>query len=174
MITFQAEILRAENQGAAMAGWAYVKVPGTIANQIKPNYKQVYRIKGQIDGHAFAGLALMPMGDGDYYLAINGTMRKVLKKGIGDRLALALEEDKDFKISIPEDLEICLLDEDDDLMGKFMALAKSHRNYFIKYITDAKTEPTRTKRIAMTVEAMVLGLDFGAMIRLDKARRQQG
>ena len=174
MVTFQAEILRAENQGAAMAGWAYVEVPRAIANRIKPDYKQVYRVRGQIDDHAFAGLALMPMGEGDYYLAINGTMRRTLKKGVGDTLTLALEEDRDFKITIPEDLEICLLDEDDDLMGKFMALAKSHRNYFIKYITDAKTEPTRAKRIAMTVEAMILGLDFGAMIRLDKARRQQG
>lgn len=157
-----------------MAGWAYVEVPRAIANRIKRDYKQVYRVRGQIDDHIFAGLALMPMGDGDYYLAINGTMRRVLNKDVGDMLALCLEEDKDFKITIPEDLEICLLDEDDDLMGKFMALAKSHRNYFIKYITDAKTEPTRTKRIAMTVEAMILGLDFGAMIRLDKARRQHG
>ncbi len=174
MVTFQAEILRAENQGAAMAGWAYVEVPRAIANRIKPDYKQVYRVRGEIDGHPFAGLALMPKGEGDYYLAINGTMRRVLEKRVGDVLALCLEEDKDFKIAMPEDLEICLLDEDDDLLGKFMALAKSHRNYFIKYITDAKTDTTRTKRIAMTVEAMIMGLDFGAMIRLDKARRQNG
>ncbi|MEC3878851.1 YdeI/OmpD-associated family protein [Parapedobacter sp. 10938] len=174
MTTFRAEIQRAENQGAAMAGWAYVEVPHAIANQIKPNYKQVYRVRGQIDGHAFAGLALMPKGEGDYYLAINGSMRRVLKKGVGEVLALCLEEDKDFKIVMPEDLEVCLLDEDDDLMGKFMALPMSHRNYFITYITDAKTEPTRTKRIAMTVEAMILGIDFGAMIRLDKVRRQNG
>src|SRR3546814_357954 len=174
MGTFQAEIVRAENQGAAMAGWAYGQVPHAIANQIKPEYKQVYRVRGQLDGHTFAGLALMPKGEGDYYLAVNGNMRRVLKKGVGDMLALCLEEDKDFKITMPEDLEICLLDEDDDLMGKFMALAKSHRNYFIKYITDAKTEPTRAKRIAMTVEDIIRELDFGAMIRLDKARRKQG
>lgn len=158
--------------GAAMAGWVYVEVPYAIANRIKADYKQVYRVRGQIDGHIFAGLALMPMGEGNYYLAINSSMRKVLQKGVGDVLAICLEEDTDFKITMPEDLEICLLDDEDDLMAKFMALAKSHRNYFIKYVTDAKTEPTRAKRIAMTVEAMVLGLDFGAMIRLDKARRQ--
>jgi len=173
MVAFQAEILKAETQGAAMAGWAYVEVPYAIANRIKSDYKQVYRVRGQIDGHVFSGLALMPMGEGDYFLAINGTMRRVLKKGVGDLLALVLEEDGDFRIEIPEDLEICLLDEDENLMEKFMALAKSHRNYFIKYIAEAKTEPTRTKRIAMTVEAMDLGLDFGAMIRLDKARRQK-
>ncbi len=155
-----------------MAGWAYVEVPRIIACQIKPDYKQVYRVRGQIDSYTFAGMALMPMGEGDYYLAINAAMRRTLKKDIGDLLTLCLEEDKEFRIDVPEDLEICMRDEDDDLMERFMALAKSHRNYFIKYITDAKTEPTRAKRIAMTVEAMILKLDFGAMIRLDKARRQ--
>lgn len=172
MITFQAEIQRAENLGAAMAGWAYVEVPHAIANQIKPDYKQVYRVRGEIDGRAFTGLALMPKGEGDYYLAINRAMRGELRKDVGDALTLCLEEDRDFEIIMPEDLEICLLEEEDDLMGKFMALAKSHRNYFIKYIKEAKTEPTRTRRIAMTVEAMVLGIDFGAMIRLDKSRRR--
>ncbi|WP_353128516.1 YdeI/OmpD-associated family protein [Parapedobacter pyrenivorans] len=173
MVTFQAEILRAETQGTAMLGWSYVEVPQLIAFQLKPNYKQVYRVRGEIDGHAFSGLALMPKGEGDYILAINGAMRKVLKKGVGDVLSLILEEDKDFTIEMPEDLEVCLLDDEADLMDRFMALAKSHRNYFIKYINEAKTEPTRTKRIIMTVEAMTLGLDFGAMIRLDKARRQR-
>lgn len=173
MVTFKAEIVRAENQGAAMAGWAYVKVPQAVAFGIKPDYKQAYRVRGQIDDQSFAGLALMPMGEGDYYLAINGAMRRILTKDVGDVLALSLEEDTDFKIDMPADLEICLLDDEADLMGRFMALANSHRNYFTKYINEAKTEPTRTKRIAMTLEAMALALDFGAMIRLDKKRRQQ-
>lgn len=155
-----------------MVGWAYIDVPRAIAQQLKPDYKQVYRVRGEIDGHPFSGMALMPKGEGDYILAINGSMRKVLNKGVGDRLFLRLEEDKEFVIEVPEDLEICLLDDETDLMERFMALAKSHRNYFIKYINDAKTEPTRAKRIAMTVEAMSLGMDFGAMIRLDKARRR--
>ncbi len=171
MVTFHAEILKSTQQGTAMLGWLYVEVPQAIAHQIKPNYKQVYRIRGEIDQQPFSGLAMMPKGDGDYILAINGKMRKVLKKGEGDVLLLCLEEDKDFKIEIPEDLEICLLDEEADLMDRFMALARSHRNYFINYINEAKTEPTRTKRIAMTVEAMTLRMDFGAMIRLDKSRR---
>ena len=166
------EILKSAQKGAMM-GWSYIELPKVIAQQIKPDYKQVYRVRGEIDGQPFAGLALTPAGEGDYILPINGRMRKLLKKGVGDILFLSLEEDKDFKIEIPEDLELCLLDDEGDLMGRFMALAKSHRNYFIKHINEAKTEPTRIKRIAMTVEAMVLELDFGAMIRLDKSRRQQ-
>ncbi|SEL07406.1 YdeI/OmpD-associated family protein [Parapedobacter koreensis] len=172
MVEFQAEIIRSETQGAAMVGWAYIDVPQGIADRLKPGYRQVYRVRGEIDGHPFSGLSLMPKGAGDYILAINSGMRKVLEKGVGDTLSLRLEEDHEFVIEIPEDLEICLLDDAEDLLGRFMGLPKSHRNYFINHINGAKTEPTRTKRIAMTVEAMAMGLDFGAMIRLDKARRR--
>lgn len=173
MVKFQAIILRSEDQGTAMVGWAYIDVPQAIAEQMKPGYRQVYRVRGEIDGQSFSGLALMPKGAGDYILAINGVMRKALKKGVGDILSLRLEEDREFVIEIPEDLEICLSDDEGDLLGRFRALSKSHRNYFLNHINGAKTEPTRAKRIAMTVEAMSLGLDFGAMIRLDKARRQR-
>ncbi|MFC3196998.1 YdeI/OmpD-associated family protein [Parapedobacter deserti] len=172
MVAFEAKILKSDSHGAAMIGWAYINVPHAIAQQLKPDYKQPYRVRGEIDGCTFSGLSLMPKGRGDYILAINGNMRKALGKGVGDLLFLRLEEDKDFIIEVPEDLEICFLNDEADLMERFMALTKSHRNYFIKYINEAKTELTRTKRIAMTVEAMAMGLDFGAMIRLDKTRRQ--
>ena len=171
MVNFEAEIMRSETQGAAMVGWVYIDVPQPVAARIKADYKRAFRVRGQLDGHPFDGLTLMPKGKGDYFLAINGAMRKVLRKDVGDVLAVQLEEDKEFRITLPADLEICLSDGGDDLMERFMALAKSHRNYFINYVTAAKTDQTRAKRIALTVEAMSLGIGFGAMIRLDKARR---
>lgn len=174
MVEFRAWIEQADRQqGMAMAGWMYVEIPQTITEQLKPGYRQVFRVRGEIDDHPFTGLALMPKGEGDYLLAINGTMRKVLKKRVGDFLVLRLEEDRDFVIEVPEELEWCLADEEGNLLERFRALPKSHRNYFLNHINGAKTDATRTKRIAMTVEAMALGLDFGAMIRLDKARRQR-
>ena len=174
MIEFRALIERSGPElGAAMAGWSYVEVPRSIAEQLKPGCRQAYRVRGEIDGQAFRGLTLMPKGEGDYFLAINGTMRRKLGKGEGDFLSLKLEEDADFTIEVPAELEICLLDEGEELLERFMGLTKAHRNYFLNYIHGAKTDPTRTRRIAMTVEAMALGMDFGAMIRLDKARRAQ-
>ena len=174
MVEFRALIERAaRQQGMAMAGWMYVEIPQAIAEQLKPGHRQAFHVRGEIDGHPFAGLALLPKGEGDYLLAINGSMRKVLKKQVGDFLSLCLEEDRDFSIEIPDELELCLADEEGDLLERFWALPKSHRNYFLNHINGAKTDVTRTKRIAMTVEAMALGLDFGAMIRRDKARRQR-
>ena len=175
MVEFKALIERSgQQQGPAMMGWAYIDVPQTISERLKPGCRQVYRVRGEIDGQSFAGLALMPKGEGDYILAINGAMRRMLKKDVGDFISLRLEEDREFIIEMPEDLEICLSDDEGNLIERFNALPKSRRNYFLNHINGAKTEPTRARRITMTVEAMAMGLDFGAMIRLDKARRQRG
>ncbi|QNL49663.1 DUF1905 domain-containing protein [Olivibacter sp. SDN3] len=169
MVLFEAEILKFSNKGEK-TGWSYIEIPAKLAAQIKPDYRRSFRVKGCLDDVEVAGLALTPMGDGDFILALKATLRKQLKKAEGDYLRIQLEEDTTFKIDLPDDLEICLCEEE-LWLERFMSLAKSHRNYFINWINEAKTEPTRTKRIALTVEAMEKQLDFGAMIRMDKARR---
>jgi uncharacterized protein YdeI (YjbR/CyaY-like superfamily) len=50
----------------------------------------------------------------------------------------------------------------------FQSLPKSHQHYFSKWIESAKTEPTKTKRIAMAVNAMSKKMDFGQMLRSAK------
>jgi uncharacterized protein YdeI (YjbR/CyaY-like superfamily) len=65
---------------------------------------------------------------------------------------------------MPEDLEICL-SEEKHLMENFLKQPKSHQNYFINWINQAKTETTRTKRIVLTINAMDKKMDYGQMIR---------
>ncbi|MFC6102040.1 YdeI/OmpD-associated family protein [Olivibacter domesticus] len=169
MITFSAEILKFGNKGEK-SGWSYIEIPKDLAGQIKPDYRKSFRVKGKIDQEEVKGLALTPMGEGDFILALKATLRKKIKKEEGAQVAVMLEEDKDFKIEMPEDLEICL-GEEVIWMERFLALAKSHQHYFINWINQAKAEETRAKRIALTLEAMEKQLNFGAMIRMDKARR---
>lgn len=163
MIQLNAEIEKFENMGEK-TGWSYVFIPEAIANQIKPNNKKSFRVKGKIDQVQIAGMATIPMGEGDFILALKADLRKQLKKEAGARLELFLEEDKDFKVEMPEDLEICLSDPE-HLMQNFLKQPKSHQNYFINWINQAKTETTRTKRIVLTVNAMDKQMDYGQMIR---------
>lgn len=163
MIHFKAEIERFETMGEK-TGWSYVFIPEALANEIKAGCKRSFRVKGKIDELEVSGLATIPMGEGDFIIALNGPLRKKLRKEAGAAIELFLTEDKDFKIEMPEDLEICL-SEEDHLMQNFLKQPKSHQNYYINWINQAKTEPTRTKRLVMTVKAMDKGQDFGAMIR---------
>lgn len=169
MITFNAEIFKFSNKGEK-SGWSYIEIPKDLAENIKPGCRKSFRVKGKIDQEEVNGLALTPMGEGNFILALKAPLRKKLKKEEGALVQLILEEDKDFKIEMPEDLEICL-GEQEVWLTRFLALAKSHQHYFINWINQAKTEETRAKRIALAVEAMEKQLDFGAMIRMDKARR---
>ncbi|TCD12080.1 DUF1905 domain-containing protein [Pedobacter frigidisoli] len=169
MIHFKAEIERFEQMGEK-TGWSYVFIPAALASEIKPDCKKSFRVKGKIDHIEVEGMATMPMGEGDFILALKTEVRKRLKKEAGASLELFLEEDKDFKVEMPEDLEICL-SEEEHLMRNFLEQAKSHQNYYINWINQAKTETTRTKRIVMTITAMDKKQDFGAMIRESQGKK---
>jgi len=166
MITFKAEIERFAEMGEK-TGWSYVFIPGTIANEIKPDCKKSFRVKGRIDHVEIVGMATVPMGEGDFIIALKASLRKQLRKEKGAIVELELEEDKDFKIEIPEDLELCLSDEP-HLMEGFMKLPMSHRNWYINWLNSAKTEPTRTKRLVKIVSAMDRGMTFSEMMREGK------
>jgi len=166
MIHIKAEIERFEQMGEK-TGWSYVFIPAAIANEIKPDCKVSFRVKGKLDDLGIAGIATVPMGEGDFIIAINATLRKKIKKEAGAKVELWLKEDRDFKIEMPADLEICLA-EDEMLLTRFLQQPKSHQNYFIKWINDAKTEKTRTKRLVMTIDAMEKLQDYGTMIRESK------
>jgi len=166
MITLHAEIERFEANGEK-TGWSYVFIPNAIADQIKSGERRSIRVKGKIDEVEIRGIGLIPMGHGDFIMALNKSLRKQLRKEAGAKVMLSLVFDADFKIDMPDDLEMCLAEEE-DLLQRFLANPKSHQNYFINWLNTAKTEPTRTKRLVMIVNAMHKQLDFGAMIREGK------
>ncbi|WP_316799820.1 YdeI/OmpD-associated family protein [Pedobacter frigidisoli] len=172
MIYLKAEIERFAQMGEK-TGWSYVFIPADTANEIKAGCKVSFRVKGKIDALEISGLATIPMGGGDYIIALRSELRRKLKKEAGAAIELWLEEDKTFKIEMPEDLEMCLAD-GEGLLEHFLRQPKSHQAYFIKWINEAKTEVTRTKRLTMTISAMEKGQDYGAMIRASKSRTLDG
>jgi hypothetical protein len=167
MVTFKAEIERFAEMGEK-TGWTYIFIPSVIANEIKADCKKSYRVKGKLDQIPVEGLALVPMGEGDFIISLNATLRKKLKKEKGGVVDVSLEEDTTFKIEIPEDLELCLSDDEPELLKSFLKLPKSHQNWYINWLNSAKTEPTRTKRIVRIVSAMAKDWDFGTMMREGK------
>lgn len=162
MITFTTTILKFASQGEK-TGWTYITIPAAIAQQLKPGNKKSFRVKGKLDNYAFNLIALLPMGEGDFIMALNNTIRKAIRKQKGDSLKVQLEvDDKTIQLS-PELLE-CLADEPAALAA-FNKMPVSHRHYYSKWIESAKTEATKTKRIAHTVTALSKGIDYGTMLR---------
>jgi hypothetical protein len=151
-------------------GWTYLDIPAAIACEIKPNNKLSFRVKGFLDGTTISGIALVPMGEGDFILPVKAALQKVLGKRKGSMVKIQLEIDLDFKIEMPDDLAECFADEPEALHN-FNQLPKSHQHYYFKWINEAKTEATRTKRIAATLDAASKGLSYGEMIRAMRGGR---
>jgi hypothetical protein len=169
MVEFTAEMERFGEMGEK-TGWSYVFIPFALAQQIKPACKKSFRVKGKLDNLVIEGVATVPMGEGDFIIALKADLRKKLKKEAGALIKLQLKEDTEFKIEMPEELELCLRDEP-LLLENFLKLPKSHQNWYINWLNSAKTEPTRTKRIVKIVSAMDRGLSFAEMMREDKPQK---
>lgn len=169
MVSFTATILKFDKQGEK-TGWTYILIPLKIANKLNPSVKKSYRVKGKLDEFKIEKVALVPMGEGDFIMAINAVMRKGIGKTKGATIKVQIELDTS-QIKVPPELLVCLQDEPAAL-EYFNSLPQGHRNYFTKWIQSAKTEPTKVKRITMVVKTMVRKMDFGAMLREDREERK--
>jgi hypothetical protein len=162
MVQFTTTILQFAEQGEK-TGWTYIRITAAQAQRLKPGNKKSFRVKGRLDDHPIKKVALLPMGEGDFIMALNATMRKAIRKQKGASLKVQLEVDN-AKIEPPADLLECLGDEP-EAIAYFRQLPKSHQNYFGNWVRSAKTDATRAKRIARVVTAMVKKQTYGEMIR---------
>lgn len=168
MIRFTTTIQQFDEQGEK-TGWTYIEIPADIAKKLKPGNKKSFRVKGKLDQYSINGIALLPMGGGSFIMALNKTMRKGIRKKKGAMMKVQLEEDlQQYRLNA-EFME-CLNDEP-GAEKFFNTLPKSHQNYFSKWIEGAKTEPTKTKRIAKAVSALVKHMGFNVMMRNEREKR---
>jgi hypothetical protein len=156
-------IIRKFNEQGEKTGWTHIIIPADIARQLMPGNKKSFRVKGKLDDFSISGIALMPMGGGEFVMPLNATIRKGIHKNEGAMLTAKLEVDKK-EIKPPAEFVECLKDEP-VAYEHFFSLAKSHQLYFTRWIDSAKTEPTKTKRIAQAVNALLKKFDFGMMLR---------
>jgi hypothetical protein len=165
MVKYTTTILKFEKQGEK-TGWTYIEVPADIAEKLKPGNKRSFRVKGKLDSYAISGIALLPMGGGSFIMALNADMRKGIGKRYGAMLKVQLEEDKKGFV-FNKDFMDCLNDEP-TAIEFFKSLPGSHQKYFSKWIDSAKTDPTKTKRIAWAVTALAKKQGYAEMIRSHK------
>lgn len=170
MVQFNATIKKFDSQGEK-TGWTYIEIPAAIAHKLNSNNKKGFRVKGKLDDYEFSMIALLPMGGGDFIMALNAAMRKRIGKQKGAIIKVKMEVDTN-EIKPPEELIECLQDEP-EAFKYFKSLPKGHQNYFTNWINSAKTDPTKAKRIAATLNALNKKWDFGQMIRAMKKMSDQ-
>lgn len=169
MISFSTTIKRFDKKGEK-TGWTYFEISASQAQKLNPGKKVGYRVKGTLDQFAIHRVPVLPMGGGRFIMPLNAKMRKAIGKEKGDKLTVKLEVDA-RTIPPSADFMKCLRD-DARAMTHFKTLSGSHQRYFSKWIEDAKTVETKTKRITMAVIALGSGQGFPEMLRANKRRRE--
>lgn len=168
MVHYTATIKQFATQGEK-TGWTYIEVPASVAEELKPGFRKSFRVKGKLDSYPIKGIALLPMGGGNFIMALNSLIRKNIGKRKGAMLQVQLQSDEE-ELKLNHDFVACLND-DPDARAYFDKLPRSHQLYFSKWIESAKTDPTKTKRISMAVNALSRNLGFGEMLRNERKLR---
>jgi Domain of unknown function (DUF1905)/Bacteriocin-protection, YdeI or OmpD-Associated len=162
-IELQNALIQRFNQQGEKTSWSFIEIPALLAVTIHASDKKSFRGKGTFDGHAFAQIGLVPMGEGNYILPFNAGHRKTTGKKPGDTVHLILEKDLSEWILNP-DLEACLMDAP-GLYERFTKLPKGHQRYFSNWIEGTKNPTLRADRIFKTLFAIEHKMDYGQMIR---------
>lgn len=162
MVKFKVQLQKFKSKGEK-TGWTYIEIPAEVANKLKPDNKKTFRVKGKIDEHRIDAVALIPIGEGKFILAVNAVMRKAIKKIHGALVEIHIEEDE--KQMINDELLIACLNDEPNALNYFIGLPKSHQNWFSNWVKSAKTQATLTKRIAAIVHACTLKMSFSDMMK---------
>lgn len=165
MIKFNTIILKFDKQGEK-TGWTYIEISSAQAKKLNPGMKVSYRVKGKFDQYPFEKLALLPMGEGGFIIPLNAKIRKAIGKKMGDKLTVEMDLDN-RQIEPSADFMACLK-EDPEAMKFFKTLPGAHQRYFSKWIDDAKTMQTKTKRIVMALTAFSKKQGFPEMMRANR------
>lgn len=169
-VRFTATMHKFEKQGEK-TGWTYIEIPADLAQQLKPGNRKEFKVKGKLDNYPIKRVSLMPMGGGSFIMPVNATMRKGLGKRHGAMVDVQISADNsEFKFNT--DFLECLADEP-GAKSYFQSLPGSHQRYYSKWIDDAKTEQTKTKRITLAISALAKQWSYGEMLRASQEKKQR-
>ena len=130
-------------------GWgAYVIVPHNVPQEF--GRKGRIPVQAKLDGLPYAG-SLMPSGTEYHLLAVPKDIRAQLGKEPGDLIRVELCEDATPRtVELPADFMTLLRKE--KLLASFEQLSMTRRKEYRNWLSTAKREDTRQRRMVKAVE----------------------
>lgn len=143
---FTAEVQKHPDMNAA-----YVEFPYDVEKEFGTRGR--VKVQVQFDGHNYRG-SLAPMGKKFHLLGLTQMVRKAIGKEPGDKVQVILHKDEEERtVEVPADLQELLKDHP-VARTFFDTLSYTHRKEYVQWITGAKKEETRKRRLQKTVEML--------------------
>jgi hypothetical protein len=147
-ISFTAPIIQHEGMNAG-----YVEFPLSVEEVF--GTRGMVKVKVLFDGKEEYRGIMSNMGTGCHILILTQEVRRKLGKTFGDAVLVELEHDLEKReVVIPEDIQH-LLTEYPEAQAFFEMLSYTHRKEYINWITSAKKEETRAKRMVEFIEKLL-------------------
>lgn len=116
-------------------------------------------VKLTLNGVAFKAFAA-PMGDGTHGIVINKQMQREAGVSPGDRVDVTLAVDTAPRtVDVPSELQAALK-KSGRARAFFDELSYTHKKDFVTWITDAKREETRRRRLDETLRLLEAGVKW--------------
>lgn len=122
---------------------AYIEIPFDVEKVY--GAKRV-KVKATFDGIEYRG-SIVKMGLPCYMIGITKALRSKIGKQPGDNIEVTIEKDEEERVvEIPEEFRE-EIKKDSDIEEFWNSLSFSIKNKYIKWITSAKKEDTRKRRL---------------------------
>ena len=146
---FTTRLRRPEGTGTATFIEVPLDVPALFGHKRAP-------LEVTINGHTYR--TTVAVYGGEYFLPVNRENREAAGVEAGDEVEVALALDTEPRtVEVPDDLRRAL-DADPEAAARFDAMAFTHRKEYVEWVTGAKREETRERRVAAAVERIGEGL----------------
>lgn len=143
-ISFSATIIQHEGMNAG-----YIEFPFSVEEIF--GLRGMVKVKALFDGKVEYRGIMSNMGTGCHILILTQEIRGKLGKTFGDSVSVEVEHDLEKReVIIPEEI-LELLNKYPEAQAFFGKLSYTHRKEYINWITSAKREETRAKRMELFI-----------------------
>jgi hypothetical protein len=135
---------------AGDGGGAYVLFPYDTEQEFATKGK--VPVKATFDGVPYTG-SLFKYSNPQHMLGVLKAIRKQTGKGPGDTIEVVVWRDEEVRtIEVPAQFKALMKKK--ELLSSFENLSYSHRKEYCRWITEAKKEETRLKRLDKAIERL--------------------
>lgn len=140
-------------------GNPFIDVSPARASKIRARWRKPMPVRIRINGKPEAGwkINMMPRGDGGFYLYLHGDVRKASKTGVGDKVTVDVEFDKDYRPGpmhpMPTWFEEAL-DTDPKARQAWDELIPSRQKEILRYLARLKGAEARERNLKRAMNVL--------------------
>src|SRR3569623_2397164 len=134
----------------------YVLVSAKRAQEIKAGWKKPMPVRLQVTGEPRPArrINMMPVGDGSFYLYLDGEVRKASGTQVGDTVEVSVTFDAGYRPGPQHDMLPAFaerLSKDALARARWESLVPSLQKEILRYLANLKSEDTRHRNIERAI-----------------------